>query len=326
MSGRMLSERLGKWTFWLMVIGFNMTFVIQHFLGLLGMPRRIYTYPDLPHWGWMNMLSTIGVFFMSASALILVWNLATSFFRGKIAGDNPWEAWTLEWATTSPPPHENFVALPPIRSRRPLWDLANPDRPDPIVGENSATVTLPNHNKIGILSFILSEAGFFATLILAYLYFYVHPQPGPNAKGLDVARTLVFSVCLFASSFTFWRSEVGLMRQRRGSMLGWLALTILLGGIFLVGQANEYWKLFQTGVDLSTNMFSTTFFTLTGFHGLHVLMALIALLIFLWMAWEGDLVSSRFGSAFRSAGYFWHFVDVVWVFVLLTVYILPLLR
>jgi heme/copper-type cytochrome/quinol oxidase subunit 3 len=136
----------------------------------------------------------------------------------------------------------------------------------------------------------------------------------------------VFSVCLFASSFTFWRSEVGLTKQHRGSMLGWLALTILLGGIFLVGQVNEYWKLFQTGVDLSTNMFSTTFFTLTGFHGLHVLMGLVALLIFLWMAWEGDLVSSRFGSAFKSLGYFWHFVDLVWVFVLLTIYILPFLR
>jgi heme/copper-type cytochrome/quinol oxidase subunit 3 len=325
MSGRMLSERLGKWTFWLMVIGFNMTFVIQHFLGLLGMPRRIYTYPDLPNWGWMNMLSTTGVFFMSAAALILVWNLATSFFRGKVAGDNPWNAWTLEWATTSPPPHENFVALPPIRGRRPLWDLANPDRPDPIVGENSAAVTLPNHNKVGILTFILSEAGFFAALILAYLYFYARPQAGPGPKELDVPRTLVFSVCLFASSFTFWRSEVALIKQRRASMLGWLALTILLGGIFLVGQGTEYWKLFQTGVDLSTNMFSTTFFTLTGFHGLHVLLGLIALLIFFWLAWEGDFASGR-GSAFKAAGYYWHFVDVVWVFVLLTVYILPLLR
>src|SRR5438132_3558737 len=325
MSGRMMSESLGKWTFWLMVIGFNMTFVIQHFLGLLGMPRRIYTYPDLPHWGWMNMLSTTGVFFMSAAALILVWNLATSFFRGKVAGDNPWNAWTLEWVTTSPPPHENFVALPPIRSRRPLWDLANPDRPDPIVGENSAAVTLPDHNKVEILSFILSEAGFFAALILAYLYFYARPPAGPGPKELDVPRTLVFSVCLFASSFTFWRSEVALTKQLRGSMLGWLALTILLGGIFLVGQGTEYWKLFQTGVDLSTNLFSTTFFTLTGFHGLHVLLGLIALLIFLWAAWEGDFASGR-GSAFKAAGYYWHFVDVVWVFVLLTVYILPLLR
>jgi cytochrome c oxidase subunit I len=325
MCGRFLSERLGRWTFWLMVIGFNMTFIIQHFLGLLGMPRRVFTYPDLPHFTWMNMLSTIGVFFMAAAALILVWNLVVSFFNGKLAGDNPWNAWTLEWATTSPPPHENFHALPPIRSRRPLWDIANPDRPDPIVGEDGSAITLPDKNKTGMLTFILSEAGFFMTLVLAYLYFYAHPQPGPTPRELDVPRTLVFSVCLFASSFTFWRSEIAMSRRQRGSMLGWLALTILLGGIFLVGQGTEYWKLFQTGVDVSTNLFATTFFTLTGFHGLHVLLGLVALLIFLWLAWRGDFASGR-ESAFESAGYYWHFVDVVWVFVLLTVYILPLLR
>jgi cytochrome c oxidase subunit 1/cytochrome c oxidase subunit I+III len=324
MSGRMMSESLGRWTFWLWVIGFNMTFIIQHVLGLYGMPRRIFTYPDIPGWGWMNMLSTIGVFFMGAGSLVLLWNIAHSFFRGRVAGDNPWNAWTLEWATTSPPQHENFVALPPIHSRRPLWDVANPDRPDPVVGDDQ--VVLPDHNKTGILAFIFSEVGFFGTLILAYLYFYAHPQAGPGPKGLDVPRTLIFSVCLFASSFTFWRSEVALTKQRRGSMLGWLGLTIALGGVFLVGQVNEYWKLFQTGVDLSTNMFSTTFFTLTGFHGLHVLIGLIVLLIFLWLAWEGDFASSRPGSAFKAAGYYWHFVDVVWVFVLLTVYILPLLR
>jgi cytochrome c oxidase subunit I len=324
MSGRMMSESLGRWTFWLWVIGFNMTFIIQHVLGLYGMPRRIFTYPDIPGWGWMNMLSTIGVFFMGAGSLVLLWNIAHSFFRGRVAGDNPWSAWTLEWATTSPPPHENFVALPPIYSRRPLWDVANPDRPDPVVGDDQ--VVLPDHNKTGILAFIFSEVGFFGTLILAYLYFYAHPQAGPGPKGLDVPRTLIFSVCLFASSLTFWRSEVALTKQRRGSMLGWLGLTIALGGVFLVGQGTEYWKLFQTGVDLSTNMFSTTFFTLTGFHGLHVLLGLIALLIFLWLAWEGDFASGRGESAFKSVGYYWHFVDVVWVFVLLTVYILPLMR
>jgi cytochrome c oxidase subunit I len=324
MSGRMMSESLGRWTFWLWVIGFNMTFIIQHVLGLYGMPRRIFTYPDIPGWGWMNMVSTIGVFFMSAGSLVLVWNIAHSFFRGKVAGDNPWNAWTLEWATTSPPPHENFVALPPIHSRRPLWDIENPDRPDPVVGDDQ--VVLPDHNKTGILAFLFSEVGFFGTLILAYLYFYAHPQPGPGPKELDVPRTLIFSVCLFSSSFTFWRSEVALHKQKPGSTLGWLALTIVLGAVFLGGQANEYWKLFQSGVDLSTNMFSTTFFTLTGFHGLHVLMGLIVLLIFLWIAWEGDSVSPRFDSAFKCVGYYWHFVDVVWVFVLLTVYILPLVR
>jgi cytochrome c oxidase subunit I len=324
MTGRMMSESLGRWTFWLWVIGFNMTFIIQHVLGLYGMPRRIFTYPDIPGWGWMNMVSTIGVFFMSAGSLVLVWNIAHSFFLGKVAGDNPWNAWTLEWATTSPPPHENFVALPPIHSRRPLWDIENLDRPDPVVGDDQ--VVLPDHNKTGILAFLFSEVGFFGTLILAYLYFYAHPQPGPGPKELDVPRTLIFSVCLFSSSFTFWRSEVALHKQKRGPTLGWLALTIVLGAVFLGGQANEYWKLFQSGVDLSTNMFSTTFFTLTGFHGLHVLMGLIALLIFLWMAWEGDSVSPKFDSGFKCVGYYWHFVDVVWVFVLLTVYILPLVR
>jgi cytochrome c oxidase subunit 1/cytochrome c oxidase subunit I+III len=323
-SGRMMSEHLGKWSFWLMVIGFDMTFIIQHALGLLGMPRRVFTYPDLPNWGWMNMLSTTGVFFMGAASLILIWNIVVSLSRGKVAGDNPWNAWTLEWATTSPPPHENFHALPTIRSRRPLWDFANPDRPDPLVGKDSSEIERPGKSKVGILSFILSEAAFFAVLLLAYLYFYARPQPGPGPKELDVPRTLVFSLCLFASSVTLWRSEVALRKQRRGSMLAWLAITIALGGIFLGGQGLEYWKLFQTGVDVSTNLFATTFFTLTGFHGFHVFLGLGALLIFLWLAWRGDFALGR-GSAFAAAGYYWHFVDVVWVFVLLTVYILPLL-
>ena len=83
MSGRMLSERLGKWSFWLMVIGFNMTFLIQHVLGLAGMPRRVYTYADLPGWAWMNMLSTVGAFFMAAASLIFVWNLIVSLLHGQ---------------------------------------------------------------------------------------------------------------------------------------------------------------------------------------------------------------------------------------------------
>ena len=178
------------------------------------------------------MVSTIGVFLHERSGRWSWFGTSlSSFFRGKVAGDNPWDAWTLEWATTSPPPHENFVALPPIHSRRPLWDIENPDRPDPVVGDDQA-VTLPNHNKTGILAFLFSEVGFFGTLILAYLYFYAQPQAGPGPKELDVPRTLIFSVCLFSSSFTFWRSEVALTKQRRGSMLGWLALTIVLGGSF----------------------------------------------------------------------------------------------
>ena len=129
-TGRMLSETLGKWHFWLTVVGFNMTFFIQHFLGVMGMPRRTYTYYDMPYWGAMNLISTIGALILGLSVLVFLWNILASLKHGKPAGDNPWNAWTLEWATTSPPPVENFELVPPVRGRRPLWDLAHPDQPD----------------------------------------------------------------------------------------------------------------------------------------------------------------------------------------------------
>ncbi len=131
MSGRRLSERLGRWHFWLNFVGFNTTFFVQHFLGLMGMPRRVFTYPALPWWGPLNLVSTIGAGILGASVLLFGINMLWSLRHGEVAGDNPWQAWTLEWATTSPPPEENFVRVPPVRSRRPLWDLAHPESPDP---------------------------------------------------------------------------------------------------------------------------------------------------------------------------------------------------
>jgi heme/copper-type cytochrome/quinol oxidase subunit 1 len=130
MTGRMLSERWGNVHFWLAFIGFNMTFLIQHVLGWEGMPRRVWTYADNPGWGLMNMISTIGAFILAFSVLVFVINCVISLRRGQIAGDNPWNAWTLEWATTSPPPIHNFDQIPPIRGRRPLWDLAHPEAAD----------------------------------------------------------------------------------------------------------------------------------------------------------------------------------------------------
>ncbi|HTF33721.1 MAG TPA: cytochrome c oxidase subunit I [Myxococcota bacterium] len=129
-TGRMLSERLGRWNFWLLVIGFNLTFVTLHFLGIEGMPRRIYTYPADRGWDLLNTIATLGVPLQIAAVFIFVVNVVVSLRRGAPAGDDPWDAWTLEWATTSPPPAYNFASLPVVRSRRPLWDEKHPDDPD----------------------------------------------------------------------------------------------------------------------------------------------------------------------------------------------------
>ncbi|HVA77476.1 MAG TPA: cytochrome c oxidase subunit I [Candidatus Binataceae bacterium] len=130
MTGRMLNERIGRWHFWLTLIGFNLTFFLMHPLGMMGMPRRVFTYPDLPGWMILNMISTVGAFVLLASVLLFLWNIQMSLASGAAAGDNPWDAWTLEWATTSPPPPENFALVPPVHGRRPLWDLKHPDRAD----------------------------------------------------------------------------------------------------------------------------------------------------------------------------------------------------
>ncbi len=129
-TGKLLSERLGRWHFWLFVIGFNLTFAPQHISGILGMPRRIYTYQAGRGFELWNGLSTFGVLFQIAGMLFLVWNIVSTLRRGAPAGDDPWDAWTLEWATTSPPPPYNFETIPVVRSRRPLWDLKHPEDPD----------------------------------------------------------------------------------------------------------------------------------------------------------------------------------------------------
>jgi cytochrome c oxidase subunit I len=130
MSGKMYSEPLGKLHFWLFIIGFHLTFDFMHIPGLLGMPRRIYTYEPGRGWDTWNFIVTVGVFFQAAGILVFLGNLVRSYFRGKAAGSDPWDAWTLEWSTNSPPPAYNFNTIPTVQSRRPLWDLKHPADPD----------------------------------------------------------------------------------------------------------------------------------------------------------------------------------------------------
>jgi cytochrome c oxidase subunit 1 len=130
MVGRMLGETLGKWHFWLFLIGFHLTFDFMHVPGVLGMPRRIYTYEPGRGWEIWNLLVTVGAFLQVMGVLCFVINLIRSYFRGVPAGNDPWDAWTLEWSTSSPPPAYNFARIPAVKSRRPLWDIKHPEDPD----------------------------------------------------------------------------------------------------------------------------------------------------------------------------------------------------
>jgi cytochrome c oxidase subunit I+III len=121
-SGRMFNERVGVASFWLVFVGFNLTFFPMHISGLLGMPRRVYTYPGHMGWDVLNLLSTIGGFVLAVGILVIIVNVLWSIRFGAAAGDDPWGGNTLEWATSSPPPHYNFATIPVVRSADPNWD------------------------------------------------------------------------------------------------------------------------------------------------------------------------------------------------------------
>jgi cytochrome c oxidase subunit I len=123
MTGRMLSERIGKVHFWVTATGVSLTFFPMYIVGLMGMPRRISTYAPGLGWTPFNFVSAIGAYIIGLSVIVFLINVVHSLRSGRPAGDDPWDAWTLEWATTSPPPHYNFDALPVVISERPLWDV-----------------------------------------------------------------------------------------------------------------------------------------------------------------------------------------------------------
>jgi cytochrome c oxidase subunit I len=359
MSGRMMSERLGKWNFWTMALGFNLTFFPQHFL--VAMPRRVYTWTNTS-WEIPNLLSSIGAFIIAISTAIFVYNILYSLRRGKIAGPNPWNAWTLEWMTSSPPAPYNFATIPTVRSRRPLWDLAHPEAPDwryersefgnvstgpapresgtesrvaanplraqvlsptaPGPAVTAAAVqaeTSPRFEmtpaRMLMLFFISSESIFFISLIVMYSVYSFHF----SSRQLEIPRTFWFSLALFASSGTMITAEKYLTRGNKRMFNLWLVATIVLGATFLIGQLTEYAKLYSESTTIhSPGEFGTTFFTLTGFHGFHVFVGLVALtsLLYLTRDWRPG-----HETPVKAIGYYWHFVDGVWVFIFSIVYL-----
>jgi cytochrome c oxidase subunit III len=176
---------------------------------------------------------------------------------------------------------------------------------------------------LGMLLFISSELMFFGGLFGAYgtIRAAAPEWPPPGAPDLPILRTALFSAALVTSSATVHGAVMAIRRDDRLGMLRWLGATIGLGGVFLAGQAIEYSALWAEGFGVSSDVFTTLFFTMTGFHGLHVLGGLVALALIAGAGHRGEFSATRHGPI-EAVSYYWHFVDVVWILLFATIYVL----
>jgi cytochrome c oxidase subunit 3 len=179
--------------------------------------------------------------------------------------------------------------------------------------------------KQAMLLFMASEAIFFVFLLVAFINF--HPNSANSGhdemtSALDLHRTVAFTILLLLSSATAWRAQMSAERKQPRSFQAWLGITLVLGSVFIYGQATEFLRLFEKEITISRNPFSTSFFTVTGFHSIHVLAGLLLLLtLLIW-----SLIQTRRGRHLPQAGVnsialYWHFVDIVWVAVFSIVYV-----
>jgi cytochrome c oxidase subunit I len=197
-TGRMLSESLGKLSFWVMFVGFNLAFFPMHLSGLLGQPRRTFTYEAGLGWDVYNLISTIGAFMLTLGIGMTIWNIFSSIRKGVPAGNDPWNSETLEWATTSPPPVYNFDAIPNVESRTPLWDQAEHPKSWPLAeGHVALSTTMMDATPQAIIEL---------------------PEESPWPFALTVAMTLLF----FAFLVDAWALSIVALVACAGCVVGWL--------------------------------------------------------------------------------------------------------
>lgn len=177
------------------------------------------------------------------------------------------------------------------------------------------------NNRMLVGFFVASESIFFVMLILAYVNFHSSQVVGPTAvNSLNPVVTGIFSLFLLASSFSIWLAGKSLKSKNHRMLKVWLFVTILLGATFIFGQGLEWAGLIEKNITLSRNVFGTTFFTLTGFHGFHVCVGLIMLSILLGLALFGDFKGPK-SDAVECVSIYWHFVDGVWIVVFSVIYL-----
>jgi cytochrome c oxidase subunit 1 len=189
-TGRMMDETLGKISFWLVFLGFHLTFFPMHWSGMLGMPRRVYTYPAGLGLEVPNLLSTVGAFVLAAALGLFVINGLVSLYRGVIAGPNPWGAPTLEWLTSSPPPVYNFAHIPVVESDTPLWDSAD--------GEYPVVTGLRVDQKETLLTTVVAAAP-------------DTREPIPQASLWPFISAIAVGIVFVASIFSPWAVAVGVI-------------------------------------------------------------------------------------------------------------------
>lgn len=290
-SGRMSSGRLGLWAFWLIFLGFNITFLIMHLTGLLGMPRRIYSYPQEAGWGVFNLISSGGGFIMAIGVAMLILDFILHFRFGRKASPNPWNADTLEWATQTPPDTYNFASLPTLKSRHPMWDydklqdriqkgdfdLADPQNglretfgSDPVSGQAHQIIHLPSNSWLplqsaGALAIVCIAllaksywfaviAGVVATIILLRWAWLngAHPAVAPLSE--EETKTLPLH-SRTADGPAFW--GVGTFLLANGTfyfslIFGWLYLWTVAPNWSLPSQSPiSFWPLLVGGIFLS---------------------------------------------------------------------------
>jgi cytochrome c oxidase subunit I len=232
MTGRLLSETLGNWHFWLMFIGMNLTFFPMHFSGLYGMPRRIYTYDAGQGWESFNMMSSVGTGILFLGMLVFIYNFFFAGRRGPIAGNDPWRAGTLEWSIPSPPPEYNFASIPRVTSRLPLWDVRSPalnaEVPHSERGDTRVDVDVgtkhAGHSHGGFVGNVPRQA--------AESGMHIEEATGKSAKDLGIPmpnRTIKPLICAAGMTIMF----TGLLFIHKDKMSLAIA-TILTGALIMI--------------------------------------------------------------------------------------------
>ena len=240
MTGRLMSESLGSWNFWLTFIGMNLTFFPMHFSGLMGMPRRIYTYDSGQGWDGFNLASSIGTIVLMIGVALFLHNFFRSFRKGAIAGNDPWGAATLEWSIPSPPPEYNFASIPRVTSRSPLWDVKTPtlsaDVPHTSGGDQRVDVSFAGSHVGHTDSAPLTseprqraESGMHIELPTGKSALELGiPMPNPSIKPLICAGSMVI---MFS----------GLLFIHKDNLP--LALAVIIGGALLMTLSLYAWLL-----------------------------------------------------------------------------------